>query len=154
MPRHPRLSSAGTAILLHWVQLPAGPASPRAKEGPGKGWPDRRAAGAGRRVHTSRSLSDLAGAHEQPLEKRASLAAVLLLREMCVPLPPLAAYDKWLSVDMTATGGGSLAPVHVSTLDLLRVHWPEIMSPMQVGGRNVRSGRFGFFFFFPPFLIH
>lgn len=139
-------------MLLHGVQLPAGPASPRAKEGPGKGWPDRRVAGAGRRVHTSRSLSDLASAHEQASEKRASLAAVLL-REMCVPLPPLAAYDKWLSVDMTATGGGSLAPVHVSTLDLLRVHWPEIMSPMQVGGRNVRSGRFGFFFF-PPFLIH
>lgn len=85
--------------------------------------------------------------------------AAPLLSETFVPSGPRPwlPMTSGLSVDMTATGGGSLALVHVSTLDLLRVHWPEIMSPMQVGGRNIRSGRLAFFSPLPPFfffLIH
>lgn len=69
--------------------------------------------------------------------------------EMFVPLLPHPAMTSGPSADMTAAGGGSLAPVHVSTLDLLGVHWPEIMPPMEVGGRNI-GGRFAFF----PFLFN
>lgn len=95
-----------------------------------------------------------ASANQPGTGEAGGLAAAPLRCEPFVPLgprprPPM---TSGLSVDMTATGGGSLAPVHVSTLDLLRVHWPEIMSPMQVGGQNIRSERLAFFL--PSFLIH
>lgn len=55
------------------------------------------------------------------------------------------------SGDMTAASGGSLALVHGATLDSLRVHWPELMSLMQVGGQNTRGGRLAFLL---PFLFN
>ena len=94
-----------------------------------------------------RRLSGPASANQPAPEKRAIWRLPCSARRLSPsgprPRPPM---TSGLSVDMTATGGGSLAPVHISTLDLLRVHWPEIMSPMQVGGRNIRSGRLAFFF--------
>lgn len=141
LPQQPSALVAGPVMQLHDPQLPVGLASPRAKERPGKGgqiaeWP--RPGGGSARLPVCPSWP---GPTSRPWRSGR------LGDSPPAPLPPLAAYDKRLSVDMTATGGGSLAPVHVSTLDLLRVHWPEIMSPMQVGGRNVRGGRFGGFFF-------
>lgn len=58
-----------------------------------------------------------------------------------LPPPAPAAPDKWAFSRFDSLWWGSLASVHVSTLDLLRVHWPEIMSPVCLGGRDFRSGR-------------
>ena len=111
----------------------------------GQGW---------RQVPVPRRLSGPGQRQPAGPGEAGDLVAALLLCEPFVPLgpqppPPM---TSGLSADMTATGGGSLAAVHVSTLDLLRAHWPEIMSPMQVGGRNIRSGRLAFFSLL--FLIH
>lgn len=94
-----------------------------------------------------------AGTDQPALDTWAAPWAVPLC-ETFVPLPPQASYDKWAFSRYDSHRRGSLAPVHISTLDLLRVHWPEIMSPVRVG----EDGTFGVdglvFFFFSFFLIH
>lgn len=112
--------------------LYAGPArlpwqDPGPEEGAGDGVARLRGGWAGRWV------GQLARVSQQPLIWPWWLCSVRQLSPSH-PWPPV---TSGLSGDMTATGRGSLAPVRVSTLDSLGVHWPEIMPPMRVGGQNI-----------------
>lgn len=116
-------------------------------EGPREGWPptgqaqrEGLDAGPGPRSLSSRASANQPAWTNGPIGWRVSL-----LREAFVLLRPQAADDKRAFSRYDSHWWGSLAPGHVSTLDLLRVHWPEIMSPMRAGGRDIRSGRFGVF---------
>lgn len=129
--RTPGPAAGSTEVTCPWNLEPA-VLLLQGQRGQGTARQGRRG-GAGRQVRRLTVCPGRASAKQPALDKR----------DRSSRPRPRPAVTSGLSVDMTATGGGSLAPVHVSTLDLLGAQWPEIMSPMRVAGWDIRGGRLG-----------